>query len=528
MDFNQEIIHLISTKKIQNKKELHKQKIRLCKKYNLKTIPSDSTILASVSKKNPEYQKILSILRKKPMRTISGVSVVAVMTSPAPCPHGQCIPCPGGPTSDTPQSYTGEEPAALRAALNQYDPYLQTKNRLQQLQAIGHPINKIDLIIMGGTFTARDFLYQQWFIKRCFDAMNNTFSQNLFEAQLQNQKASSRCIGVTIETRPDWFQLSHIDNALSYGSTRVELGVQGIYDDVLHYMKRGHTVADTIQATHRAKEAGFKVCYHLMPGLPLMDNTREQNTYQTLFSDHRFQPDMLKIYPTLIIKGTTLYRLWKQGTYTPLSTSKASTLIARIKQYIPPYVRIQRIQRDIPAPLISGGVTKSNLRQIVTNELQQHGTTCPCIRCREIGHKNLAAQNMLEPADIKLCRHDYQASSSTEIFLSYEDPHKNLLLGYLRLRNIAESHRWELQQKPCMIIRELKILGQELPVGEHNPLAVQHKGYGHRLIQEAERICLEEFQKKHLYVLSGIGVIPYYKKLGFKTHGIYLRKQLYG
>jgi elongator complex protein 3 len=448
------------------------------------------------------------------------------MTSPAECPHGVCLPCPGGVLTETPQSYTGHEPAAMRAARHSYDPYLQTKARIEQLKAIGHETEKIDLIVMGGTFTARSLWYQEWFIQRCFDAFNQTKSASLQEAQQHNETATSRCIGLTIETRPDWFRLHHIDTSLHLGATRVELGVQTISDDVLAGMQRGHTVTDTIHATQLAKESGFKVCYHLMPGLPGSSPQQDLGEFQTLFADHRFQPDMLKIYPTLVIKGTTLYEMWKQGEYTPYTTQEASNLIAHMKQYIPPWVRIQRIQRDVPSQYIDKGVKQSNLRQYVHQILHDSNQTCRCIRCREIGHQQLKGTINNEKVMPEMKMTKYRASNSDELFLSIKDTKQDIIMGYLRLRDITCSHRPELQQHPCMIIRELRVLGQELPLGQTKQEATQHKGFGKQLMNEAEQLCLNDYDRHRLYVLSGIGVRPYYRRLGFSSDGIYLHKRI--
>ena len=526
MSFYKEIIDLLLSKKIRTKEELHKAKIKLCKKYGIDNIPPDSEILACLSDDSAGYKDAYSILRKKPMRTISGVAVVAVMTSPEKCPHGRCVPCPGGPENNTPQSYTGYEPAAMRGSLNNFDPYLQTKSRLDQLKAIGHSTDKVDFIIMGGTFTSRLFEYQQYFVKRCYDALNKGESQNLEAAKKKNETASSRCIGLTVETRPDWFCLQHVDHALYLGATRVELGVQSVYDDVLYNMNRGHTVTDTIAATRIARESGFKVCYHIMPGLAGSDEKKDIKSFRVMFEDNRFKPDMIKIYPALVIKGTKLYDLWKSGEYEALTTEKATKIIAKMKEYVPEWVRIQRIQRDVPAPMISSGVKKSNLRQFVKQEMQEHGKACRCIRCREIGLKSLKKTIDLNDLKIAYSQHKYKASDGYEIFLSLEDKTQDVLIGYLRLREIVLPHRYELQKESCMIIRELKILGRELSIGEKTSKALQHRGHGKRLMQEAERICLEEFDKKKLFVLSGVGVKKYYRTLGYSDDGLYLSKSL--
>ena len=531
MDFYSEIVDLILSGKIHSKEDIHKAKIRLCKKYEIPNIPPDSEIIARLPDygfTDEEHENLLSLLRKKAMRTISGVAIVAVMTSPEECPHGLCVPCPGGPTSGTPQSYTGHEPAALRASFNDFDPFLQTRNRLDQLKAIGHPVDKVDLIIMGGTFTSRDPYYQKWFVKRCFDAMNNQESKSLEDAKKINETAGSRCIGLTIETRPDWFRVRHCDMALNWGATRVELGVQTVYDDVLYNMKRGHTVFDSILATRIAKDSGFKVCYHMMPGLPSSDYQRDLDSFITIFENPDFKPDMIKIYPTLTIKGTKLYDMWKHGDYEPLSTEKAIKFIAEVKSFVPEWVRIQRIQRDVPAKFIYAGVKKSNLRQLVEKEMKQRNITCSCIRCREIGHKMLKKSFEVDDDKIGLNCSFYEASGSEEVFISIVDEEHDALIGYLRLRDINNAHRSELNKNPCMIIRELKVVGREISIGRYSKKGLQHKGYGRELIDEAARICYEEFDKKYLFVLSGVGVKEYYRRLGFRDEGVYLFKKISG
>lgn len=529
MDFYDDIIQEILSQNIKSKEHLHRLKIELCKIYSLKTIPSNSTILAHIPSGISESQKksLISVLRKKPMRTISGVAIVAVMTSPATCPHGTCVPCPGGPSVGSPQSYTGNEPAAMRAQIHGFDPFLQVQARLHQLKAIGHDIDKIDLIIMGGTFTARTPWYQEWFVKRCYDALNDQISDSLETAKIINETARSRCIGLTIETRPDWLRLQHVDTSLFFGATRVELGVQTVFDDILYAMKRGHTVHDSIDATRIAKEAGLKVCYHMMPGLLGSNEEKDLDSFRTIFNDPDFRPDMIKIYPTLVVKGTALYDLWKQNKYTPLSTQIAQKHIACIVSMVPEWVRIQRIQRDVPAQYIDAGVTKSNLRQLVEKELtERHGNNRD-IRIREIGHIPESEIDKITLEDIEIKKTTYTASNGTEVFLQFTAQDSDILLGYLRLRDISSPHRYELQRHQCMIIRELKVVGREVGIGESDTHSWQHKGLGKQLIQAAEKICIEEFDKKWLFVLSGIGVKQYYQRFhGFSNDGVYLSKKI--
>jgi elongator complex protein 3 len=414
----------------------------------------------------------------------------------------------------------------MRASLNSFDPFLQTKNRLEQLQAIGHNTSKIDLIIMGGTFTSRDPFYQEWFVRRCFDAMNESVSNSLFDAKKVNETAGCRCVGLTVETRPDWFRLRHIDEVLSLGATRVELGVQSVYDDVLYCMRRGHTVIDSVNATRLGKDAGFKIVYHMMPGLPGSDIDRDLECFHSVFEDSDFKPDMIKIYPTLVVKGTPLYDMYKKGEYQPLSTEEASSLIAEVKGFVPEWVRIQRIQRDIPAQHIDQGVDKSNLRQIVEVKMKKKELVCRCIRCREIGHKSLREEVVLDKEDLVLDVCNYEASESDEVFISLVSEKYDALVGFLRLRDINNSHRPELDKKPCMVIRELKVVGRELNIGMRKKSEIQHSGFGRELVAEAERICVEDFDKHNLFVLSGVGVKNYYRNLGFKDNNVYLEKNL--
>ena len=522
MTYYDDIIELIRQGEIRTKDEIHKAKVTLCKKYKMDHLPSDVDILKHAS---PDvHNEIEPFLRLKPMRTSSGVAVVAVMTSPHDCPHGKCIYCPGGKEFGTAQSYTGHEPAALRAKSNEFDPYNQTKSRIEQLGTIGHSTGKIDLIIMGGTFTARERDYQDWFVKRCFDAMNQTEASGLEDAHDLNEFAPSRCIGMTLETRPDWCKEEHIDQMLRLGGTRVELGVQTTYNHILADVKRGHGVEDTIEATRLAKDSGLKVCYHMMPGLPGADFDKDLASFHSLFEEQDFRPDMLKIYPTLVVEGTGLYDLWEKGDYKPYSTEENAHLIAQIKAFIPKWVRIQRIQRDIPVKLIVDGVDKSNLRQIIQQRLLSMGENCNCIRCREVGLRSLkGTEPDIDSIDLK--KIDYEASEGREYFLSYEDSN-DTLIGYARLREpSSKAHRNEVREKPCMILRELKVAGEVVPIGKTKANLWQHKGYGQKLLLECEKIATGEGVDR-LLILSGVGVRNYYRKLGYERKGPYMAKNL--
>ncbi len=471
--------------------------------------------------------KIKKLIKaKKPVRTISGVTVVAVMTHPYPCPHGKCIYCPGGIDWGTPQSYVQESPAVLRARRHNFDPYEQVRSRLLQYVAMGHTPSKIELIIMGGTFPAMPLDYQEWFVTQCLEAMNRFPKEksskwvSLEEAQRRNEKAKIRCVGLTIETRPDWAKARHIDRFLYLGATRIEIGVQTIYDEILEKVQRGHTVKDTIEATQLLKDAGYKVCYHIMPGLPGSDPDKDLEMFRTLFEDERFRPDMLKIYPTLVIPGTKLYEMWKRGLYEPYSEEVLIELVAKMKSMVPEYVRIMRVQRDIPVKYVAAGLKIGNLREVVKEYMERKGMKCRCIRCREIGHYVLKKGEIPTPenSEIIFKRLDYEASLGHEVFLSVEERRRDLIIGFLRLRIPSPAaHRWEVNERTA-IIRELHVYGPQVPVGQESDFWWQHKGYGRKLLKWAEEIAVNEFDCNKILIISGIGVREYYRRLGYRKH----------
>lgn len=479
------------------------EKIRLCGERRSERLPSNSEILALIPEDRRE--QAIGLLIKKPTRTASGVAVLAVMTSPHPCPHGKCLYCPGGVENDSPQSYTGKEPAARRAARNAFDPYLQVEDRIRQLEAIGHRTDKIDLIIMGGTFTSRDAAYQEWFVRRCLDAMNGTDSDTMEKAQDRNRDAKHRCIGLTVETRPDVFDDEQIERAMLLGATRVELGVQILDDGILASVNRGHGVREVRECTRRCKERGLKVCYHIMPGLPGSSPEKDMESFRTMFSDPDFRPDMLKIYTTLVIPGTEVHEMWLRGEYEPYDEGTAVTLMAGMKAELPEYVRIQRIQRDIPSPEIAAGIRASNIRQLVRAELERTDRRCRCVRCREIGLEEWEGEPFLK-------RISYEASGATEEFISLES--EDHLIGYVRLRNDGDG---------LATVRELKVFGKMAELGRSGEW--QHRGFGKDLMAEAERSA-EGWGAGRLRVTSGVGVRGYYESLGYRLERPYMVKGL--
>ena len=458
---------------------------------------------------------------KKFTRTISGVTPVAVMTFPMKCP-GECIYCPT--YTAVPQSYTPESPAVLRGKKYDFDANGQVRIRLKALTEMGHPTDKIELIVMGGTFLAYPRDYQYRFIKGCFDALNGEESGTLEEAKLLNETAQHRCTGLCIETRPDWCRQEEVDRMLEFGATRVELGVQILDDEIYRLVKRGHRVEDVVAATTLLKEHGFKVHYHWMPGLPGSTPQKDLELSRQLFSDSRYKPDGLKLYPTMVVEGTELERWYREGRYEPYTAKTMINLVAEIKLIVPRYVRISRVLRDIPAKFIVAGL-KDSLRGPVRERMKEQGVECKCIRCREYGHRVRGDRETGEP---RMERMDYEASGGKEIFLSFEDENETLF-GLLRLR-IQDKPITNLRQETSgntAIIRELHIYGPEVPIKEQNIAAAQHKGLGKTLVKEAERIAREEFQAAQITVLSGVGAKEYYRsEFGYRAQGDYMVKAL--
>ncbi len=508
------IIEDILSGKIKDKVALRKAKIKLSRESKLSGIISNSKIFEYATK---DEKNSLGLLVRKPVRTISGVSIVAVMCRPGNCP-GKCIYCPD--FSGAPRSYTGKEPAAMRAQRMDHDPYRQVEHRLMQLGEIGHKTSKVELIIMGGTFPSLDWAYQKDFVKRCFDAMNGSDSSDLLEAQKLNETSLHRCVGLTVETRPDFSKREQIGRFLELGATRVELGVQTTSDAVYKKVNRGHTVDDVVEATRFLKDSGYKVCYHYMPGL-FVDMKEDLKLFSKLFSDSDFRPDMLKIYPTLIIRGTKLYDMWKAGKYETYSNSEAIEAIAKMKSLVPRYVRIMRVQRDIPAYNIESGSNLGNLREEVDKRCSELGISCKCIRCREAGHVLYKKKIAAGSAEIVVDK--YEASGGVEFFISKEDKNNDILEGYVRMRYPYKPFRSEID-KDSAIIRELKVVGATIPVGEKGD-GLQHKGLGTELMCKAEDIARGDGKKK-VVVISAVGTRGYYEKLGYVRDGAYMSKKV--
>jgi len=409
----------------------------------------------------------------------------------------------------------------MRAIECGYSAKKQVEARIGQYTAQGHGTDKCHLIVMGGTFLCSPVKKQQAFMKEAFDALNGKGSRTLRAAIDANERAPHRAIGVTFETRPDFGFEKEADAMLSMGGTQVELGVQTLSDAVYRRVLRGHTVSDVVRSTAALRDSGFKLCYHMMPGL-FATPKQDVGYFKTLFSDARFQPDMVKIYPVLVMQGTPLYAMWKRGEFSPYTTEEAAEVIADATRFIPPYVRVPRIQRDIPSPLVAAGVKNSNLRQIVDELLHERGEKCRCIRCREIGSGERKGKG-IGKLRLEMKRREYAAAGGKEIFLSFEDEGNDLIAGFLRLRIPNKPHREELAASS--IVRELHVYGQEASIGERASDKEQHKGLGGKLLLEAEMISRDEEGMEKISVLSGAGARGYYRKTGYSISGAYMQKR---
>ncbi|XP_008703323.1 elongator complex protein 3 [Ursus maritimus] len=510
--------------------DLNKVKTRTAAKYGLSAQPRLVDIIAAVP---PQYRKVLvPKLKAKPIRTASGIAVVAVMCKPHRCPHisftgNICVYCPGGPDSDfeySTQSYTGYEPTSMRAIRARYDPYLQTRHRIEQLKQLGHSVDKVEFIVMGGTFMALPEEYRDYFIRNLHDALSGHTSNNIYEAVKYSERSLTKCIGITIETRPDYCMKRHLSDMLTYGCTRLEIGVQSVYEDVARDTNRGHTVKAVCESFHLAKDSGFKVVAHMMPDLPNVGLERDIEQFTEFFENPAFRPDGLKLYPTLVIRGTGLYELWKSGRYKSYSPSDLIELVARILALVPPWTRVYRVQRDIPMPLVSSGVEHGNLRELAFARMKDLGIQCRDVRTREVGIQEI--HHKVRPYQVELVRRDYVANGGWETFLSYEDPDQDILIGLLRLRKCSEeTFRFELVGG-VSIVRELHVYGSVVPVSSRDPTKFQHQGFGMLLMEEAERIAREEHGSGKIAVISGVGTRNYYRKIGYRLQGPYMVKTL--
>lgn len=543
------LIKELIKKKAKNSFDLSLIKRKISKTHKI-SCPSNITLLRVYHKllknKRIKKSKILeNLLQKRPVRSLSGIVNVSVLTSSRPfkkgtgqalsCP-GSCIFCPN--KKGLPKSYLSGEPAVERAKTLKFDPYLQVKKRIEMLEDQGHLTDKIELRIIGGSFTFYPEKYKKWFLKRCFDGANLKVGKNLMAAQETNEESKHRIVGISVETRPNLINKKEIKKLRELGVTMVEMGVQSIFDDILEYSKTGLNAKKITKATKLLKDSGFKVMYQMMPNLPKSTSRKDRTVFEEIFQNPDFKPDWLKIYPCVVLENTKLYNLWQKGKYKSYPDKKLVSLIKYIKTICPYWVRIARIYRDIPKQKIVSGCKISNLRKVIKEEMEKEGMVCKCIRCREIRDRFNQKEKIYpvesrcrrEPEGlfnrVNLFREDYLASDGKEIFLSFENKEREKLYSFLRLRILSEAFLPVLRR--AAIIRELHTYGPPQPIGRDlvSTFSPQHRGLGKKLIKEAEKITKKEFGLNKIAVISGVGVRNYYRKLGYKLKDTYMIKNL--
>ncbi len=458
---------------------------------------------------------------RKPSKTLAGVTPIAVMCKPRKCKHGTCLYCP---SLNVPQSYTPKSPPVLRANLLKYDSYEQVKSRLKSFKLMNHPVDKIEIIVMGGNFLEYPVKYQEKFIKEIYDALNFSKSKDLEQAKKKNEKAKQRCVALCIESRPDSIlKKGVIQRILNFGCTRVELGVQCLDDDIYKKVNRGHFVKDVVDASRVLRNNGFKIGYHMMLGLPGSNIKKDFEMFKKLFEDERFKPDQLKIYPCQVIKGAELVRQFKKGKYKPYSKEQTQELIIKIMRLIPNYCRVMRVMREIPPDFLIAGTTRIDLRKDIDDELKKSRCKIDEIRFREIGFviRDLKAEKEINNK-LKLKIRKYEVSRGWEYFLEIVNK-DNVLFGLCRLRvfenggeiggNVGRGGGRNVEKQA--FIREIHVYGQALGINEKGKGFGQHTGLGKRLMKKAEEIVVKEGVNV-LKVISGVGVREYFKKLSYK------------
>ncbi|KAJ3372751.1 Elongator subunit [Kappamyces sp. JEL0680] len=514
----QDLISMLKDKKLQGDINLNGLKSKWSKKMKMSVQPKLVDIIAAI----PEEHKatLLPLIRAKPVRTVVW--------------FGAVMPGPDSDFEYSTQSYTGFEPTSMRAIRSRYNPYEQvgqgvthdqSRGRVDQLKSLGHSVEKVEYIIMGGTFMSLAEEYRNWFIANLHDALSGHTSTDVDEAVRFSEQSQTKCIGITIETRPDYCLKPHLGQMLRYGCTRLEIGVQSVYEDVARDTNRGHTVKAVSECFQLSKDAGYKVVVHMMPDLPNVGMERDLAQFKEFFENPAFRTDGLKLYPTLVIRGTGLYELWRTGRYKNYSPQALVDLIAKILAMVPPWTRVYRIQRDIPMPLVTSGVEYGNLREHALARMKDLGVPCRDVRTREVGIQEIHSK--IRPEQAELLRRDYTANGGWETFLSYEDPEQDILIGLLRLRKCSPAtFRPELTVGQCSVVRELHVYGSVVGIHDRDPTKFQHQGFGTLLMEEAERIAREEHGSVKLAVISGVGTRHYYRKLGYELDGPYMSKWL--
>lgn len=522
-DIQKALIEQASHLKIRSEDDLHKLKKSYAREHevdllsNFKLQKAYEAMIAEGWKGDPILQRLL---RKRKVRTLSGVSVITVLTKPYPCP-GKCVFCPTEP--GMPKSYLSNEPGAMRAVLDDFHPRDQVTTRLDSLTRQGHETDKIEMIVLGGTFSAYNRRYQTDFVRALFNACNDKPGRSLEEAHRINESSKHKIIGLSLETRPDHITENEIKNMLRLGCTKVQIGIQHIDNVILELNKRGETVEQQIAAIKLLKDAGLKIATHLMPNLPGSTPERDKWMVREFFENPQFRPDQIKIYPCVVTPYAELEQWWKEGRYHSYDDQTLMDILIEMKRHIPEYVRIERLFRDIPGESILEGSQKTNMRQLLHDRMKKEGVSCRCIRCREIKGE------AFDLSGAKLQVLEYEASEGKEFFISFNDSIRDKLLSLLRLRFSSYS----LQGKPHFIpelegaalVREVHTYGAQVQVGKEGNPAAQHAGLGRQMLETAEEISRNAGLKK-IAVIAGVGTRNYYRKWGYELEGAYMTKIL--
>jgi len=470
----------------------------------------------------PENDGFLKSLRKRSVRSLSGIVSITVITKNYPCP-GNCVFCPAEP--EMPKSYLSNEPAIMRAILNNFDSYRQTRNRIASLNKTGHHTNKVEVIVSGGTFTFYPRRYQTDFMRGIFNALNfpASKSRSLEEAQKINETAANRCIGLSFETRPDRINEEELKRLRRLGCTKIEIGVQSLNDRVLELNNRGHGIAQTKRALQLLRDAAYKVNCHMMPNLYGSTPEMDYEDMVELFRNPAYRPDWLKIYPTMVVPWSQLEEIWKQGKYVPYSDDQLVDLLVKIKQVVPEYTRITRLYRDIPSTTILAGSKISNIRQLIQSKMEKEGIKCRCIRCREIKGEKVKIN------ELTLNVKEFEASEGREFFITFDDEKRDKLCSLLRLRfssySLKGKKHFMKELEGASLVREVHTYGEQVDISERQKAASQHIGLGRCMMMKAEEISKRNGYRK-IAVISGIGVREYYRKLGYELEGTYMVKHL--
>jgi elongator complex protein 3 len=515
------IAKLISDGGVRSRDGVEKLKKQVALDFSLDRYVSNSEILAALPE--PLRQSFREMLRVHPRRSASGIVVITAFTEPFPCPHGTCVFCPGGPRLGTPQSYLRDSPGMRSALSSSFDPFEQVRKCLLKYESNGHETGKAETIVEGGTFIADPRPYQLAFVKGVYEGLNGFRSASLQDAQSANEIGQSRCVGLTLETKPDWCRPEDVDLMLRYGVTRLEIGVQSLRDSTLLKSNRGHTVEDSVNAFQVARDAGLKVTAHMMPGLPGATPQEDLEDLRRLFEDEAFKPDMTKIYPTLVVEGTALAKMCRAGRYAPYDVEIVVELLSEMKSFVPRWHRIMRIQREIPAREISGGVRNGNLRELVLARAREKGHPCRCIRCREVALDEPVSLG--EEDTLLYSEEKYVASGGMEVFGSYEYERSGKIAGFVRLRLPSDkAHRPELRN--AAVVRELRVYGRVVRVGGRKENAWQHRGLGEAMLRSMEARARQEVGPGRILVTSAVGTRNYYRRLGYRRLGPYMSKRL--